>query len=76
MVSDLREIENIVTKRGNEIDRAPLMHDFFGLLVPEATIGMGTNERFKKQRRLWNRILSPAFLKQVAAPALHVLSFS
>ncbi|KAF2115954.1 cytochrome P450, partial [Lophiotrema nucula] len=71
IISDLREVEDIVTKRGNEIDRAPLMHDFFGLLVPNATIGMGTNDRFKKQRRLWNSILSPTFLDSIAAPAIH-----
>jgi cytochrome P450 len=71
VIADLREIEDIVTKRVHEIDRAPLMHDFFGFLVPDATIGMPTGERFKKQRRLWNTILSPSFLREVAAPTIH-----
>jgi cytochrome P450 len=71
VIADLREIEDIVTKRVHEIDRAPLMRDFFGLLVPDATIVMSTGEGFKKQRRLWNTILSPSFLREVAAPTIH-----
>ncbi|ORY09598.1 cytochrome P450, partial [Clohesyomyces aquaticus] len=71
VVADLREIEDIVTKRLDEIDRSPLMHDFFGLLVPRATIGMPTGSVFKQQRRLWNSMLSPKFLREVAAPKFH-----
>ncbi|KAH8663992.1 cytochrome P450 [Xylariales sp. PMI_506] len=68
LVADLPEIEDIATRRLREIDRASLMHDFFGLLVPGATIGMKTGAQFKQQRRLWNGILSPGFLGKVAGP--------
>ncbi|KAI0123045.1 cytochrome P450 [Xylariales sp. AK1849] len=71
LVADLQEIEDIVTKRTREIDRASMMHDFFGLLAPGATIGMQTTARFKQQRRLWNSILSPSFLNEVVAPCFH-----
>jgi cytochrome P450 len=71
VIADLREIEDIATKRMHEIDRAPLMHTFFGLLVPRATIGMPSGHAFRQQRRLWNSILSPTFLKNVAAPKFH-----
>ncbi|KAH7089848.1 cytochrome P450 [Paraphoma chrysanthemicola] len=69
VLADLPEIEDIVTKRIAEIDRADLMHTWFGLLVPRATIGFKSKDaHFKQQRRLWNVILSPKFLDEVAAP--------
>lgn len=71
VIADLHEIEDIVTRRNNEIDRANLMHDFFGLLIDQATIGMRTSPRFKQQRHMWNRILAPDFMDHVVAPRLH-----
>lgn len=71
VLADLHEIEDIVTRRMHEIDRSHLMHEWFGLLVPRATIGKKTNTEFKQQRRLWNTILAPSFLRTVAAPGLH-----
>ncbi|KAH7073582.1 cytochrome P450 [Paraphoma chrysanthemicola] len=69
VLADLPEIEDIVTKRIGEIDRADLMHTWFGLLVPRATIGFKSKDaHFKQQRRLWNVVLSPTFLDEVAAP--------
>jgi cytochrome P450 len=68
VVAGLDEIHDIVTKRVGEIDRADLMHTWFGVVVPTATIGLKTSDkRFKEQRRLWNVVLSPRFLAEVAA---------
>jgi hypothetical protein len=68
VIADLDEIHEIVTKRVGEIDRADLMHTWFGVVVPTATIGLKTNDkRFREQRRLWNVVLSPKFLTDVAA---------
>jgi hypothetical protein len=68
ILADLPEIERIVTKQINEIDRADMMHTWFGLVVPRATIGLKTYDgHFRKQRRLWNVALSPKFLNEVAA---------
>lgn len=69
VLADLPEIEDIVTKRIAEIDRADLMHTWFGLVAPGATIGLKSRDaRFRQQRRLWNVILSPKFLNEMAAP--------
>lgn len=69
VLADLDEIEDIVTKRVCEIDRADLMHTWFGLIAPRATIGSKSSDKaFKEQRRLWNVVLSPTFLQEVAAP--------
>ncbi|KAF2443839.1 cytochrome P450 [Karstenula rhodostoma CBS 690.94] len=69
VLADLSEIEDIVTKRIAEIDRADLMHTWFGLLAPGATIGLKSRDsQFRRQRRLWNVILSPKFLNETAAP--------
>ncbi|KAH6648546.1 cytochrome P450 [Truncatella angustata] len=47
------------------------MHDIFGLLAPNATIGMKTGSAFKQQRRLWNCILAPTFIDTVVASSLY-----
>lgn len=68
VLADLREIADIVTKRIGEIDRADVMHTWFGLVSPKATIGLKSKDKtFKAQRRLWNVVLSPRFLEVVAA---------
>ncbi|KAL6702872.1 hypothetical protein ACN47E_000834 [Coniothyrium glycines] len=68
LLADLREIEDVVTRRMGEIDRAEMMHMWFGVIVPKATVGLKSrNHTFKEQRRLWNTILSPQFLEQVAS---------
>lgn len=69
LLADLREIEDITTRRTGEIDRADMMHIWFGVIVPKATVGLKSKDNsFKEQRRLWNVILSPHFLEEVAAP--------
>lgn len=68
VLADLREIADMVTKRTGEIDRADLMHTWFGLVSPKATIGLKSRDStFKAQRRLWNVVLSPRFLEEVAS---------
>lgn len=72
VLADLREIEDIVTRRVGEIDRADMMHMWFGLVAPRATIGLKSKDAaFKEQRRLWNVVLSPHFLEEVAAERFH-----
>ncbi|ORY71146.1 cytochrome P450 [Pseudomassariella vexata] len=72
IVADIKEIESITTRRLREIDRASMMRDFFNV-IPKATIGMRTDSVFRQQRRLWNSILSPRFLTEVAAPHFHAV---
>jgi enolase len=74
-LSDLREIEDIVTRRSGEIDRASVMHTWFGLLAPKATIGLKSrSEGFKKQRRLWSIMLDPVFMRDVMAEKVHLVA--
>lgn len=69
VLAELDEIDDIVKRRIGDIDRADLMHTWFGLVAPRATIGLKTNDRvFREQRRVWNVVLSPKFLEEVAAP--------
>ena len=68
VLADLDEIHSITTRRITEIDRADVMHTWFGLVAPRATIGLKSKNRaFKDGRRLWNVILGPRFLEEVAA---------
>lgn len=68
VLADLNEIHSITTRRITEIDRADVMHTWFGLVAPQATIGLKSKNRaFKNGRRLWNVILGPKFLETVAA---------
>jgi hypothetical protein len=60
VIADLEEISKIVTRRLGEIDRADLMHTWFGVVISRATIGLKSSDKqFKEQRRLWNVVLSP-----------------
>ncbi|KUJ06423.1 cytochrome P450, partial [Mollisia scopiformis] len=69
LISDLRQIKDIIVKRVHEIDRATLIQFWFNTVVPNATTGMQTTLSFKRQRRLWNCMLTPDFLDTVATPA-------
>lgn len=68
VLADLSEIEHIATKRVAEIDRADIMHTWFDLVVPKATLGLKTSDKhFREQRRLWSVIMSPRFLAGTAS---------
>ncbi|KAH7400894.1 cytochrome P450 [Phaeosphaeria sp. MPI-PUGE-AT-0046c] len=68
VIADLDVIEEIVTKRMHEIDRAELMRSWFGVVAPKATIGLKTHDKaFKEQRKLWNVMHGHKFLEEVAA---------
>jgi cytochrome P450 len=73
IVGDVREIQDIVTRRGREFDRLPLMHDWFEVVMPEASIGQRSDDDFRRMRRLWNGMLSPVFLEEVMASAIGVV---
>jgi hypothetical protein len=69
VLADLPEIDDIVKRRTGELDRADLMHTWFGILAPRGMLGLKTSQSiFREQRRLWGVVLSPSFLDEVAAP--------
>ncbi|KAI8943628.1 hypothetical protein NX059_001613 [Plenodomus lindquistii] len=68
VLADIYEIEDVVTKRMVEIDRADVMHTWFGTVAPTASIGLKSSDQtFREQRRLWSVVLSPRFLENIAA---------
>jgi len=71
---DIREGQDIQTKRTNEFDRSKFFGDLFAGTIPNHTIRMQTDEKFKKQRRLLMDTMSNRFLTEVAGP--HVVKTS
>lgn len=71
ILDDLAEIEDVAMRRLGEMDRASLIHDLLDFVMPRATFSMATDEKLKAQRRLWSVLLSPGFLREVAAPKFH-----
>lgn len=68
VVTDQQEVKDIATRKVGAIDRSDLMHLWFSLLCPKASIGMQTNQDFKMIRWAWNSVLNPVFLGTLAAP--------
>jgi len=68
VVSDFRETQDILVRRGTEFDRAPFMSDILEMVLPFHSLRMLTNDTFRRQRRVMMDTMSPAFLHQVAAP--------
>ncbi|KAK1752700.1 cytochrome P450 3A24 [Echria macrotheca] len=71
VVDDAREIEDILVRRGKEFDKAPTALGLFGPMFPRATLSQYTTPALKAQKRLWADVMSPDFLKRVAAPNIH-----
>lgn len=71
---DIREGQDIQTRRTHEFDRSKFFGDLFAGTIPNHSIRMPTNEKFKKQRRLLMDTMSNRFLTEVAGP--HVVKAS
>ncbi|KAK5732049.1 hypothetical protein LTR17_010885 [Elasticomyces elasticus] len=68
VISDFREAQDILVRRGTEFDRAPFMSDILEMALPFHSLRMLTNDQFKFQRKVMMDTMTPAFLHQVAAP--------
>lgn len=71
ILTDHREMEDILIRRTREFDRSEIIAQLLGGLVPHATIVMPSHQLFKSQRRIWSNTMSPAFLNEIAAPQVH-----
>ncbi|KAM5471942.1 hypothetical protein MauCBS54593_003349 [Microsporum audouinii] len=71
ILDDPREIEDILLRRTREFDRAPSTIKLLKPLVPHATLVKPSNQDFKRQRRLWQDIMLPDFLRSVVAPKIY-----
>lgn len=70
MISDYRETYDI-TYRRTEFDRSFTSGAFFGVVVPNFHMNLKVGPKWKAQRRLIQDLVSPGFLKDVAAPSFH-----
>ncbi|GKT50630.1 cytochrome P450 monooxygenase TRI13 [Colletotrichum spaethianum] len=71
IISDFYETQDILMRRGKEFDRSAFTADLLRGVIPEHHSRWQTNDEYKSRRRLIGDILTPSFLRQVAAPLLH-----
>ncbi|OHF03921.1 cytochrome P450 monooxygenase [Colletotrichum orchidophilum] len=71
VVSDFRETQDILMRRGKEFDRSAFTADLLGGVIPEHHSRWQTDDEYKSRKRLVGDILTPSFLSKVAAPLLH-----
>jgi hypothetical protein len=71
VLNDFRESQDILMRRGKELDRAKIVTELFRGIIPNHHIVEKTNTTWKSQRRLLQDLMSPGFLNTVAAPAIY-----
>ena len=71
ILTDFREIEDILTRRTKEFDRFDNTKEMTNPLLREATINMESHDRFKAQRKLWAGVMIPEFVNKVATLHIH-----
>lgn len=68
MIDDPREVEDILRRRGRELDRSSMTTAFFAPLLPKASISLFTTPELKAQKKLWADSITSDFLSKVVAP--------
>lgn len=69
VVADPFETQDILLRRGKEIDRSLLIGDILGPLLPEQHMQFHSDDpRFKKNRNLINHLMTPSFINRVSGP--------
>ena len=71
ILSDYREAHDIMTRRTKEFDRSTSSGDLVRGLGPKHHIHLKTTAVWRAQRRLVQDLMTPAFLNDVAGPAIH-----
>lgn len=71
VVTDIQEIIDMSTRRTREFDRGGFLSGWVGLLFPEGTISMPSNDKFKDQRNIWSSTMTSEFLNAVSARTIH-----
>lgn len=71
VLNDFRESQDILLRRGKELDRSSIVIDLFRGIIPNHHIVQKTNATWKSHRRLLQDLMSPGFLDGVAAPAIY-----
>ncbi|KAI1843859.1 hypothetical protein JX266_009915 [Neoarthrinium moseri] len=72
ILSDFREAQDILLRRGKEFDRGGRNLAALGGVIPNHHIGMRTSDpQFKANRELVKDLMTPNFLNTVSAPEIH-----
>jgi hypothetical protein len=71
MLTDFRETQDILLRRGREFDRSSVLIDTLGVALPHHHIVRKTDAAWRAQRRLLQDLMLPRFLHGVAAPNIH-----
>lgn len=71
IVSNYREAEDTLLRRGAEFDLSHSTSDVFGGIIPHATAGMVTTEQCKAQKRVAQEVMTPASLRDVVMPKVY-----
>lgn len=70
VMADFRETQDVLMRR-KEWDRSDVLGNLFWGLIPDHHSQYKTDDVWKARRRLLQDLMSPAFLHNVAAPALY-----
>ncbi|CAE7019984.1 cytochrome P450 [Pyrenophora teres f. teres] len=72
IVGDYEEARDILMRRcPREFDRSKLLGDLLQGALPDAHIMLRTGDTFRDRRRLLQDLMSPSFLRDVAAPNIY-----
>ncbi len=70
-ITDFRETQDILLRRGREFDRSSILIDTLGVALPHHHIVRKTDAGWRAQRRLLQDLMLPKFLDNVAAPNIY-----
>ncbi|KAK1995371.1 cytochrome P450 [Colletotrichum falcatum] len=70
VMADFREAQDMLLRR-REFDRSALVADILEGAGPEHHISMKTGPEWRRHRRLLQDLMSPQFLREVAAPTVY-----
>jgi cytochrome P450 len=71
ILSDAREAQDILSRRGREFDRSQFFSDMFRALFPNAQASLPTHDQWRANRRLMADTMSAQFLNNIAAPLVY-----
>ena len=67
VVSDMREAQDVCSRRTTDFDHADIANEMFQYSIPNATVTMRSHAEFRAQRKSWGGIMSTHFLHTVSA---------
>ncbi|KAM0722249.1 hypothetical protein Q7P37_001690 [Cladosporium fusiforme] len=71
VITDFREMQDIVNRRTREFDRSNFFGDLFYSILQNHHVHMPTSDRWRAHRKLMGDTMTPAFLNNVVGPQMH-----